>query len=388
MSSEAPLSLAELETVALERVNKITREYWTNGAGENSTVRENCSAFDRYRIRPRALRNVEDIDMSTTVLGQKMSLPVGIAPSGWHKMANSMGEAGTAQAARNFGTVMGVSMGTALGASPAAVCSPEEVKSAGGGAVKFFQLYIFKNRDFTKQLLRRVEKAGYEAVMCTVDTSLVGRRVTEIRNRPHMPNFLRIISFGSQLSDAASGEPTTDDSQVKQGFTIDATLLWQEIIPWLRANTKLQIWLKGILTAEDAELALQHKVDGIIVSNHGGRQLDGAVATVDALPEIVAAVQGAIPVHLDGGIRRGSDVFRALALGADFVWVGRPALWGLAYNGQLGVELVLEILREELKICMGLAGCSSVQQVNANFLGRIENGQFVSLRKGTLQAHL
>ena len=389
MSFAAPLSLAELETVALERVNKITQEYWTNGAGENSTVRENCSAFDRYRIRPRALRNVEDIDMSTTVLGQKMSFPVGIAPSGWHKMANPMGEAGTARAARNFGTVMGVSMGTALGASPAAVCSPEEVKSAGGGAVKFFQMYIFKNREFTKQLLSRVEKAGYEAIMCTVDTSFVGRRISEIRNRPHMPDFLRIISFGSQLSDVpASGQPSAEDSQVQQGFTIDATLLWQEIIPWLRANTKMQIWLKGILTAEDAELALQHKVDGIIVSNHGGRQLDGAVATVDALPEIVAAVHGAIPVHLDGGIRRGSDVFRALALGADFVWIGRPALWGLAYDGQSGVELVLEILREEVKICMGLAGCSSLQQIDANFLGRIENGQFVRLPTSRLQAHL
>lgn len=357
MPSEPVLSLEELENVARGRVNKVTWEYWTNGAGDNSTVQENAKAFDYYRIRPRALRNVQDIDMSAVVLGQKMSIPVGIAPSGWHKMANPVGEAGTARATRSLETVMGVSMGTAMGNAPADVCSPEEVKSAGGRAVKFFQLYIFKNREYTKQLLQRVEKVGYEAIMLTVDTAYVGRRISEIRNRPDMPQFLRVISFGSQLKDATQ-------------FKIDPSLEWEEIIPWLRRNTKMQIWLKGILTADDAELAVQHRVDGIIVSNHGGRQLDGCAATIDALPEIVAAVRKAIPVHLDGGIRRGSDIFKALALGADFVWVGRPALHGLAYDGQAGVELMLGILMEELKICMGLAGCRNIKQISASSLGR------------------
>ncbi len=142
--------------------------------------------------------------------------------------------------------------------------------------------------------------------------------------------------------------------------------MWEDVVPWLRKHTKMQIWLKGILTAEDATLAVKHKVDGIIVSNHGGRQLDGCVSTLQALPEVAAAVNGTLPVHLDGGIRRGGDVFRALALGADFVWVGRPALWGLAYDGQRGVELMLEVLREELKICMGLAGCPSLKDISSN----------------------
>jgi (S)-2-hydroxy-acid oxidase len=363
MPFESPLSLAELESVAAGKVNKITWEYWTNGAGDNSTVRNNARAFDRYRIRPRALRNVKDIDMSTVVLGRRMSIPVGIAPSGWHKMANPVGEAGTARAARSLETVMGVSMGTAMGLAPAEICSPEEVRSAGGSAVKFFQLYIFKNREHTKQLLQRVGKAGYEAVMLTVDTAYVGRRISEIRNRPNMPGYLRVISFGSQV---------VEESRAKEDFTIDPSLVWEEIIPWLRQHTKMQVWLKGILTADDAELAVKHKVDGVIVSNHGGRQLDGCVATIDALPEVVAAVNKAIPVHLDGGIRKGSDIFRALALGANFVWIGRPALWGLAYDGQSGVEWVLNILKEELKICMGLAGCRSIKEINPSFLAPLE----------------
>ncbi|KAH6664658.1 L-lactate dehydrogenase [Halenospora varia] len=376
MSSSLILSLAELETAALQNVNKITREYWTDGAGENSTVQANTTAFGRYRIRPRTLRNVSNIDMSTTVLRQEVSFPVGIAPSGWHKMANPVGEVGTARAAKKAGTAMGVSMGTAMGASTGDACSPEEIKAAGENAVMFFQLYIFENRDFTKELLERVEKAGYGAIMLTVDTACVGRRVSEIRNRPRLPQFLRAISFGSQLEEE------------KAGIAIDSSLVWDEIIPWLRRHTKMQIWLKGILTAEDAALAVQCGVDGIIVSNHGGRQLDGCVATIDALPEIVAEVRGRIPVHLDGGIRRGVDVFRALALGADFVWIGRPALWGLAYDGQAGVELMLEILREELKICMGLAGCSTIKQITPNFLGRVENGRFVSLSPVTVKSRL
>ncbi|KAH8819046.1 hydroxyacid oxidase 1 [Xylogone sp. PMI_703] len=359
MAADAILTLADLEEVALKRVDKITRDYWSNGAGENLTIRENALAFNRYRIRPRVLRNVRDIDMSTTVLDQHVKIPVGIAPSGWHKMAHPDGEAATARAAQALGTVMGVSMGTILGHSPAEVCSPDQVKAAGSIAVRFFQLYIFNDRNSTKEVLRRVEQAGYEAVMLTVDTPYVGKRIAEIRNRPLMPRFLRAISFGSQLA---------NDTASTADLTIDSGLVWEDIIPWLRQNTKMQIWLKGILTAEDATLAVKHKVDGIIISNHGGRQLDGCVATLDALPEIAAAVKGAIPIHLDGGIRRGGDIFRAIALGADFVWVGQPVLWGLAYKGQQGVELMLEILREELKICMGLSGCATLKEINSKRL--------------------
>lgn len=379
MLSGPVLSLAELEKVALEKVSKITREYWMDGAGDNSTVRGNRTAFDRYKIRPRTLRNVKNVDMSVNLLGQKLRIPVGIAPSGWHKMANPLGEAGTARAAKNLATSMAVSMGTSMGASSAAICSPEEIKLAGGCAVKFYQLYIFQNRDYTKALLHRIEKQGYEAIILTVDTAVVGRRISEIRNRPHMPDFLRIISFGSQLTSTVSNEPSAANSHAREDFSIDSSIVWDEIIPWLRKNTRMQIWLKGILTAEDAALAVSYKVDGIIVSNHGGRQLEGCVATIDALPEVVAAVDGAIPVHVDGGIRSGSDIFRALALGAQFVWIGRPVLWGLAYDGQRGVELVLEILQEELKICMSLAGCTSIKQINANYLGCVQGSHFENL---------
>lgn len=364
---EPPLSVAEIENVALKRVNSITREYWSNGAGENQTVRDNMQAFDHYRIRPRVLRDVQSVDMSTSILGQRIGMPIGIAPSGWHKMGHAVGEAGTARAARAMGTVMSVSMATCTGRSPDEVCSPEDVKSAGGAAVKFLQLYIFRNRSLTKQVLRRAEKAGLEAIMLTVDTPHVGRRISEIRNRPLLPCFLRVISFGAQLQAGTLATPDTAGPS-KESLTIDASLQWDDIIPWLRSNTTMQIWLKGIVTAEDARLAVQHRVDGIIVSNHGGRQLDGCIATLDALPEVVDAVQGAIPVHIDGGIRRGGDVFRALALGADFVWIGRPVLWGLAYDGQQGVELVLEILKRELQTCMELCGCSTLDQIDSTFL--------------------
>lgn len=355
MADGAPLSLVEIEAIALAKVDRVTREYWTQGAGDSRTVRDNVLAFDDYWIRPRVLRDVREVDMSSEVLGQRASIPVGIAPSGWHKMADPAGEAATARAAQALGTVMGVSMGTCLGNSPAEVCSPEEIKSAGGDAVKFFQLYVFTDREATARVLQRAEAAGYEAVMLTVDTAHVGRRLAEIRNRPHMPRFLTNISFGQAASSGA-------------GPTIDAELEWGEIIPWLRRHTRMQVWLKGVVTAEDAALAVEHGADGVIVSNHGGRQLDGCVPTLEALPEVVAAVKGAIPVHLDGGVRRGGDVFRALALGAAFVWIGRPALWGLAYGGQRGVELVLGILWEELEGCMALAGCTSIKQINASFL--------------------
>ena len=370
--AETALSVAEIEAVALARVNEITREYWTDGAGENQTVCDNVQAFNDYRIRPRVLRDVQNVDMSTTMLGQRVGMPIGIAPSGWHKMGHLVGEQGTARAAKAMDTVMSVSMATCMGRSPEEVSSPEDVRSAGGSAVKFLQLYIFRDRTLTMQILRRAEKAGFEAIMLTVDTAHVGRRISEIRNRPLMPRFLRVISFGAQLGGSDDNPPTTTNAPTpsKENLTIDSSLQWDEIIPWLRRSTTMQIWLKGIVTAEDARLAVKHQVDGIIVSNHGGRQLDGCVATLDALPEVVQAVQGVIPVHMDGGVRRGGDVFRALALGAEFVWIGRPVLWGLAYDGHRGVELVLDILKKELQTCMELAGCSSLSQIDATLLRR------------------
>lgn len=363
MAATTPLTLSEIRDLALKKVDRIAAAYWENGAGENRTVKENEASFNNHRIRPRVLRNVQDIDMSTTVLGDRLSLPVGIAPSGWHKMANPIGEAGTVAAAKAMGTCMGVSMGTSMGQVPVQVCSPEEIRSAGGSAVKFYQLYMFRNRDVVKQVLQRVEKLGYEAIMLTIDTPVVGRRLAEMRNRADMPGFLKVISFGSQLP----GERKLS----KDDVAIDSSLVWDEVIPWLRQTTTMQIWLKGIMTPEDALLAVKHRVDGIIVSNHGGRQLDACLSTIEVLPEIAAAVKGVIPVHLDGGIRRGTDIFQALALGADFVWIGRPALWGLAYDGQRGVEMVLEILREELKACMGVAGCASIGDIDASYVRRV-----------------
>jgi (S)-2-hydroxy-acid oxidase len=361
MKHNSVVSIADVEAIALQKASKITQTYWQNGAGDNQTIHENVSAYDHYRIRPRILRNVQDIDMSATVLGHRYNLPIGIAPSGWHKLADPVGEAGTARAAKVMGTCMGVSMGTCVGEVPTEICSPEEVKEAGGTSVQFFQLYMFQKRELSRLVLRRAEAAGYEAVMLTVDSAVPGRRLAEMRVQPFMPRVLRMKTFGMQLDDALSAED----------MSIDPGLVWNEAIPWLRHNTKMQIWLKGILTGEDAALAVQHQVDGIIVSNHGGRQLDGCITTLEALPEVVAAVRAtgsSMPVHMDGGIRKGGDVFRALALGANYVWIGRPVLWGLAYNGQRGVEHVLSILRDDLESCMGLSGCKTIEQIDKSHL--------------------
>ncbi|EXJ94426.1 hypothetical protein A1O1_02821 [Capronia coronata CBS 617.96] len=409
------LTIGELESLAYERMDKQTRDYYNEGADCGSTLRENISAYSRYRIRPRVLRDISQIDTTTTIFGPEttVSVPFGVAPTAMQCLAHEDGEIATARACRNNGVAMGL--------SSFATSTLEDVAEANGDNPHALQLYLFEEREHSRKLIERAKRAGYKAVLLTVDTPVLGRRNLEIRNQFKLPKHLSIANFkeqgddvesavdppgsgtdkkrnGSNLSITPSSSISTTTTATSSSYhdgtlrnppsgpitfhthAANPTLNWEESIPWLRdvCGKDMQIWVKGIATAEDALLAVHHGVDGIVVSNHGGRQLNGALATLDALPEVVAAVQRQVPVHVDGGIRHGTDVFKALALGADFCWIGRPVLWGLAYKGQQGVELCLRLLIDEFRLCMGLAGVTSVQDITKDYLCRVDRDGFVS----------
>lgn len=324
----------------------------TKGADTGSTLAENMSAYQKYRIRPRVLRDITFIDTSTEIFGFRTSVPIGVAPTAMQCLAHSDGELATARACKSAKVVMGL--------SSFATTSLEQVAKELQDTPRALQLYLFEDREHSSKLIARAKAAGYKAVFLTVDTPMLGRRNMEIRNQFKLPKHLKIANFtedtrsdavstvmtgaqgGSASAQQSSFEKTAEScaGSLKDGkrqppsgritfhtHAANPTLNWERDIAWLKQSCgDMQVWVKGIATAEDALLALHYQVDGIVVSNHGGRQLDGAIATLDALPEVVAAVKGRIPVHIDGGIRHGTDVFKALALGADFVWIGRPVL--------------------------------------------------------------
>ncbi|KAK2970035.1 hypothetical protein RJ640_008375 [Escallonia rubra] len=300
-------------------------------------------------IRPRVLVNVSRIDMSTTILGFNSSAPIMIAPTAMHKLAHQEGEVATARAAAACNTIMALSF--------MSTCTVEEVASSCN-AVRFFQFYVYKRRDITALMVQRAVRNGFKALILTVDTPRLGRREADIKNKmiaPQLKNFEGLLSTevvtdkGSNLEAFASG-------------TLDASLCWEDI-GWLRSITDLPILIKGVLTHEDAIRAVEVGVAGIVVSNHGARQLDYAPATINVLEEVVLAVQGKIPVFLDGGIRRGTDVFKALALGAQAVLIGRPVIYGLAAKGEHGVRRVIQMLKDELELTMALSGCCHLKDI-------------------------
>ena len=396
------LTIAELEQHAEVRMDKQTRDYYNEGADSGSTLLENTQAYGKYRIRPRVLRDISLIDTSVSILGIKSPIPLGVAPTAMQCLAHPDGELATARACRKAGVVMGL--------SSFATHTLEEVAEASEQNPRVLQLYLFEEREHSRKLIQRAKKAGYKAVFLTVDTPMLGRRNLEIRNQFTLPKPYKIANFtedsdsdavataidGSSSSgrdekrgEKSSSAPGYHDGERRRPPTgpvtfhshaPNPTLCWERDIEWLKQQCapEMQIWVKGIATAEDALLAMHHQVDGIVVSNHGGRQLNGALATLDALPEIVAVAKGKIPVHMDGGVRHGTDIFKALALGADFVWVGRPILWGLAYKGQGGVELSLRLLKDEFTLCMGLAGTVKVSEISKDYLVKVDKSGFVS----------
>ncbi len=335
---ERPLAIEDYEPLARERLPKEVFDFVAGGAGDEWTLDQNTQAFEGWILRPRVLRGVEEPDTATGILGVPLSMPVMIAPWAYQRMVHPDGELATARAAARAGTLMVV---------PTPAEGELEAIAAASDAPTWWQLYVFRDRGFTEAMLHRVADAGYGAVVFTVDLPVGGLRYRDRRNEFQVPQALR-----------------------PSGGDYDPAIAWDDLA-WIREHTGLPVLVKGILTAEDARLALDEGADGIVVSNHGGRQLDGVLASVDALPEVAQAVAGRIPVLMDGGVRRGTDVLKARALGAAAVLVGRPVAWGLAVDGEDGVVSVLDILRDELRNAMTLTGCRAISEVTPDLVAHV-----------------
>jgi len=340
-----PINLNEYEALAQACMEAAFWDYYQGGSDDEVTLRACRSDFERIRLRPRMLVDVSTCTTDTTVLGTPISIPIMVAPSAFHGMAHPEGECATAQGAGMAGTLMA--------ASAFSNRTLEEIAQATTGPL-WFQLYTYHSLQASEAVVRRAEAAGYRAIVLTADLPRLGKRERDIRNKFELPAHLQTANFANVVID-------------ENYVPLPSNVTW-ETLDWLQAITSLPILVKGILTAEDAHLAVERGVAGIIVSNHGGRQLDGAVTSIEALPEIVEAVAGRCEVYLDGGIRRGTDVLKALALGARAVLVGRPAIWGLAVNGAEGVRHVLEILRNELELDMALCGCTTLASINRSLV--------------------
>ncbi|XP_055939010.1 2-Hydroxyacid oxidase 1-like [Argiope bruennichi] len=358
------ICVEDFEKHALATLPKYAADYYRSGADEEQTLKENREGFKRLRFRPRFLRDVSTRFLKTYVLGHSISFPVCIAPSAMHRMAHPDGEVATVKAAAAEGVPMVL--------STVSTTSLEDVAKAAPESIRWLQLYIYKDRKVSRELIIRAEKAGYLAIVLTVDAPVFGHRWADTRNKFSLPPHLKLGNF----SDVGMDKVTETDGSsgltnyVSQLF--DPSISWKDI-KWLKEITTLPILLKGILTAEDAKMAVEHGVAGIIVSNHGARQLDGVPATIEVLPEIVRAVAGRCEVYLDGGVRTGTDVLKSLALGAKAVFIGRPVLWGLAYDGEAGVRKVLQILRKEFDTAMALSGCTNLHDVKPSLVVRQES---------------
>jgi 4-hydroxymandelate oxidase len=353
-------NLLELEDLARAKVPRPAFDYIAGGADDEVSLRRNREAYGKWALRPRVLVDVSSCDTSTTVLGQPVSMPILVAPTAFHGLVHPDGEIGTARGAAAAGTIMVV--------SAIATRTMEEI-AAAIAAPRWFQLYVWKDREVTAELVKRAARAGYRAICLTVDTPLLGRRERDERNAFTLPSGIGIANV------RPAGLDGMPDSEHESAFAkyvkemLDPAVTWRDLA-WLRSLTSLPIVVKGIMTMEDAIIAVEHKVEGIVVSNHGGRQLDSTPATLDVLPEIVDAVRGRAEVFMDGGIRRGTDVLKALALGARAVLVGRSPLWGLALGGAEGVHAVLEHLRKEFALAMALSGRSSLGQLDRSMVQR------------------
>lgn len=353
-----PINIYDFEAIARDKLTPMAYDYYASGAHDEITLRENHAAYDRIKLNYRVLRDISRRDISTTVLGYPISMPVILAPTAFHKLATPEGEIATVQAAGKAGTLMIL--------STLSTTSIEDVLAAASGPV-WFQLYVYKDRQATKALVQRAEAAGCSALVLTVDAQIWGRRERDVRNRFQLPPGLSVKNLMPSGQEEFPQEVQDSGLAAYVASLFDQTLSWKDV-EWLCGLTQLPVLLKGVVHPDDARQAVDAGASGVIVSNHGGRQLDTAPATIEALPGVIDAVGGRIEVLVDGGIRRGTDVIKALAYGAKAVAVGRPVLWGLAYDGQRGVEKVLDILRFEVDLALGLCGCASVAEVSRDIL--------------------
>ena len=358
MQPSEAVNLFDFEKVANQKLARLARDYYASGAHDEITLRANCDAFRRISLRPRVLVDVSQRSCASSVMGHDVRMPILVAPTAFHGMAHPDGELATAQAAGEAGSIMMLST-----LSNTAV---EQVVAATTAAV-FFQLYVYRDRGVTKALIERAEAAGCKALVLTVDAPVLGTRERDVRNRFHLPSGLRV----ENLLPAGKSElpPGVAESGLAAYFAelIDPSLCFADL-EWLASCSKLPLVVKGVARGDDARRAVDHGAAGVVVSNHGGRQLDTAAATIDMLPDVAAAVGDDAVVLLDGGIRRGTDVLKAIALGARAVLVGRPVLWGLACAGAAGVSRVLELLHHEFDLAMALCGCPRVSDISRDLI--------------------
>lgn len=359
------LTIADYRKAARKVLPRMAWDYFRGGSDGQTLLKRNRAAWDAMELRPRVMVDVSRVDTTTTVLGLKLPFPALIAPMAYQKLAHKDGELAVARAAAACGVPYVV--------STMATTSLEEIAKVPGP--KWFQLYCHKDRAITEDLIRRAETAGYAALVVTADAPVLGRRIADERNGFELPKGMtreNLTRYGASSVEgpgskkaaldtrpstlkAAAGSHLSELFRTRQ----DAALNWRDV-QWLRSLTRLPILLKGVLRADDASRAREAGCAGVIVSNHGGRQCDAAVATARALPEVAAAVGGRIAVLVDGAIEWGSDIVRALALGADAVLIGRPILWGLAAGGEQGVASVLDLYRQDFTRAMQLCGCAAI----------------------------
>ena len=364
-----PINLFEYEKLAKDHLSQTTLDYYSSGAWDEITLQDNRAAFERVKLRPRMLVDVSDVydglhlrNLTTSILGQSLQLPLLIAPMAFQCLAHPDGEVATALAAASAGVGMVL--------STMATKSIEEVATACEkfpDSLRWFQLYIHKDRGLTRALVEKAYKAGYKALCLTVDAPVLGQRERDRRNEFALPPDLHLANLATISGLDISHEKGESGLFTYFAQQLNPAVTWHDL-EWLQSLSPLPLVIKGILRGDDAVRAVEYGAKAIVVSNHGGRQLDGAIASLDALTEIVAAVDGKVEVVLDGGIRRGTDILKALALGAKAVLIGRPILWGLAVAGQVGVSHVISLLQDELNLAMALSGCAKLQDIDPSLV--------------------
>lgn len=354
---KSPLvSVSDFEAAAEAKMSSVAREYLQSGAADEITLRRNRSIYDSLLLKPRVLRGTGSLDTSITLFGAKLPHPLLLSPTAYQKLFHKDGEIAAADGAAQTRTT--------YTASSFSTVSIEKI-AAGSSHPVWFQLYTPPDRAISRDLIERAEKSGCKAIVLTVDTPVLGTRNREMRSNFHLPRGMireNLRKYGTGLTRDAHFTPTGVATTA-----LDPSLTWDHV-DWVRSRTKLPLLLKGILAAEDATLAIEHGADGIVVSNHGARNLDTTLSTLEALPGVVDAVGGKIPVLVDGGIRRGTDIFKALALGATAAAIGRPYVYGLTVAGSAGVARVIEILLSELRAAMALCGRPTIASIDRSVL--------------------
>jgi len=366
-AEDQPCNLDDFQRIAKLKISKALYEYLASGTDDEQTLSENRSAFKMWYLRPRMMRPVANLSTRTMLFGQSLSMPVFVSPAGVHALCDGDGECATAKACADEGVMFGLSQH--------ATRSIEQVASAAPNANRWYQAYILKDRSMTLRLVKRAVKSGYKGIFLTVDSVRFGYREADARNGFNaLPPPHRLVNYDdgvmSELAQAYNSKTQKAwDQNTEQLF--EQNVSWDDV-RWLKQKgcPDLPLVIKGIMTAEDADLAIQAGADGVMVSNHGGRQLDGALASIDALPEVVKAVAGRVPVLLDGGIRRGTDVLKALALGATAVGIGKPIFFALAVGGRQAVSQLLQMLKTEIEAAMALCGVEKVDDISTKLVSR------------------